>query len=117
MFAPVRSAMCLYRSRVMNPLSGSPARVAALALGCALVTSVTGCGGSDSTDTSVPDAITQIMKKPMYQGATWALRVVDLNSGDLVYDMNSNAQVYVASVRKVFSLGAALDQYGAQHQF
>ncbi|WP_250503373.1 D-alanyl-D-alanine carboxypeptidase/D-alanyl-D-alanine-endopeptidase [Caballeronia sp. AZ7_KS35] len=101
----------------MNPLSGSPARVAALALGCALVTSVTGCGGSDSTDTSVPDAITQIMKKPMYQGATWALRVVDLNSGDLVYDMNSNAQVYVASVRKVFSLGAALDQYGAQHQF
>jgi D-alanyl-D-alanine carboxypeptidase/D-alanyl-D-alanine-endopeptidase (penicillin-binding protein 4) len=31
--------------------------------------------------------------------------------------MNSNAQVYVASVRKLFSLGAALDQYGASHQF
>ncbi|SPB15352.1 D-alanyl-D-alanine carboxypeptidase/D-alanyl-D-alanine-endopeptidase [Caballeronia novacaledonica] len=101
----------------MYPLSGSPARVAALALSCALVASVAACGGSDSNDTSVPDAITQIMKKPMYQGSTWALRVVDLNSGDLIYDMNSNAQVYVASVRKVFSLGAALDQYGADHQF
>ncbi|MFM0516158.1 MULTISPECIES: D-alanyl-D-alanine carboxypeptidase/D-alanyl-D-alanine-endopeptidase [Caballeronia] len=101
----------------MYPLSGSPARVAALALSCALAASVAACGGSDSNNTSVPDAITQIMKKPMYQGSTWALRVVDLNSGDLIYDMNSNAQVYVASVRKVFSLGAALDQYGADHQF
>ena len=101
----------------MNPLSGSPARVAALALSCALAAFIAACGGSDSNDTSVPDAITQVMKKPMYQGSTWALRVVDLNSGDVIYDMNSNAQVYVASVRKVFSLGAALDQYGAQHQF
>src|SRR5579862_8324388 len=112
MFAPVWSAMCLYRSRVMNPLSGSPARVAALvfrcALSCAFVVSVAGCGGSDSNNTSVPDAITQIMNKPMYQGSTWALRVVDLNSGELINDMNSNAQVYVASVRKLFSLGAAL---------
>jgi D-alanyl-D-alanine carboxypeptidase len=101
----------------MFTLSGSPARVAALALSCALVSSIAACGGSDNDDTSVPDSITQIMKKPMYQGSTWALRVVDLNSGDLIYDMNSNAQLYVASVRKVFSVGAALDQYGAQHQF
>ncbi|SAK52073.1 D-alanyl-D-alanine carboxypeptidase/D-alanyl-D-alanine-endopeptidase [Caballeronia hypogeia] len=100
----------------MNPLSGSPARVAALALSCALASSIAACGGSDS-NTSVPDSITQVMKKPMYQGSTWALRVVDLNSGDVIYDMNSSAQVYVASVRKVFSLGAALDQYGAQYQF
>jgi D-alanyl-D-alanine carboxypeptidase/D-alanyl-D-alanine-endopeptidase (penicillin-binding protein 4) len=53
----------------------------------------------------------------MYQGSTWALRVVDLNSGNVIYDMNSNAQLYIASVRKVFSLGALIDQYGAQHQF
>ncbi|SAL82928.1 D-alanyl-D-alanine carboxypeptidase precursor [Caballeronia arvi] len=101
----------------MIPLSGSPARVAALALACALAASTSACGGSDSNDTAVPDSITQVMKKPMYQGSTWALRVVDLNSGDVIYDMNSNAQVYIASVRKVFSVGAALDQYGAQHQF
>ncbi|SAL57284.1 D-alanyl-D-alanine carboxypeptidase precursor [Caballeronia peredens] len=104
----------------MFPLSGSPARAAALVLPCALaalVASIAGCGGSDSPDTSVPDAITQVMKKPLYQGSTWALRVVDLNSGDVIYDINSNAQLYVASVRKVFSLGATLDQYGSQHQF
>lgn len=101
----------------MFTLSGSPARVAAFALVGALFASVAACGGSDNDDTSVPDSITQIMKKPMYQGSTWALRVVDVNSGDVVYDMNSNAQLYVASVRKVFSVGAALDQYGAQHQF
>jgi D-alanyl-D-alanine carboxypeptidase len=101
----------------MNPLSGSPARLAALALSCALAASISGCGGSDSSDTAVPDEISQVMNKPMYKGSTWALRVVDLNSGDVIYDMNSNAQLYVASVRKVFSVGAALDQYGAQHQF
>jgi D-alanyl-D-alanine carboxypeptidase len=101
----------------MFTLSGSPARRAALAFSCALAASIAACGGSDSDDTSVPDSITQIMKKPMYQGSTWALRVVDLNSGDVIYDMNSNAQLYIASVRKVFSVGAALDQYGAQHQF
>ncbi|SAK46602.1 D-alanyl-D-alanine carboxypeptidase precursor [Caballeronia calidae] len=105
----------------MNPLSGSPARLAALVIPCALValmTSIAACGGSsDSNNTSVPDEITQVMQKPMYQGSTWALRVVDVNSGDVVYDMNSNAQLYVGSVRKLFSLGALLDQYGATHQF
>ncbi|SAK65695.1 D-alanyl-D-alanine carboxypeptidase/D-alanyl-D-alanine-endopeptidase [Caballeronia ptereochthonis] len=104
----------------MIPLSGSPARLAALALPCALaalVASVAACGGSDSPNTSVPDSITQVMKKPMYQGSTWALRVVDLTSGNVIYDMNSNAQLYIGSVRKLFSQGALLDQYGAQHQF
>ena len=101
----------------MIPLSGSPARPAALALACALAACIAACGGSSSTNTSVPQDITQVMNKPMYQGSTWALRVVDVNSGDVIYDMNSNAQLYVGSVRKLFSVGAALDQYGAQHQF
>jgi D-alanyl-D-alanine carboxypeptidase/D-alanyl-D-alanine-endopeptidase (penicillin-binding protein 4) len=104
----------------MNPLSGSPARVAALVLPCALaalIATIAGCGGSDSPNTSVPSAIAQVMNKPLYQGSTWALRVVDLTSGDVIYDMNSGRQVYIASVRKVFSLGALINQIGPQRQF
>ncbi|CAH2794672.1 MAG: hypothetical protein CBHOC_3029 [uncultured Caballeronia sp.] len=40
-----------------------------------------------------------MQKSMMYQGSTWALCVVDLNSGDVVYDMNSNAQLYAALYR------------------
>lgn len=98
-------------------LSGSSARLAALVLAGALAAYMAACGGSDSTNTSVPDEIIQVMQKPMYQGSTWTLRVVDLNSGDVVYDTNSNAQLYIGSVRKLFSLGATLDQYGTQYRF
>jgi len=73
------------------------------------------CGGSSNPNTAVPDAIMQIMQKPAYNGATWAMQVVDLDSGRVIYDLNSSSQVFIASVRKIFSTGNALDVLGAQH--
>ncbi len=80
----------------------------------ALTLMLASCGGSDHPDTAVPDAITQIMQKPAYANAIWAMQVVDLDTGRVIYDLNSGSQVYIASVRKLFSTGNALDVLGAR---
>jgi D-alanyl-D-alanine carboxypeptidase/D-alanyl-D-alanine-endopeptidase (penicillin-binding protein 4) len=57
------------------------------------------------------------MKKPRYSGATWALRVVDVKSGAVIYDLNSKDQLLTGSVRKLYSVAAALNQLGADYRF
>jgi D-alanyl-D-alanine carboxypeptidase len=51
-------------------------------------------GNSDKSNSNqgvpIPDAIQEIMNNPLYQGAIWGLRVVDLDTGELVYDLNPN---------------------------
>lgn len=75
------------------------------------------CGGSNTLNLPVPQPIAQVMAKPIYEGATWSLRVVDVASGQVIYDLDSSAQLLIGSVRKLFSVGAALNQFGAQYQF
>jgi D-alanyl-D-alanine carboxypeptidase/D-alanyl-D-alanine-endopeptidase (penicillin-binding protein 4) len=84
----------------------------------ATATLVVSCGGSidSSHSTAVPDSILQVMQKPAYKGATWSLQVVDQGTGNVIYDLNSSSQVYIASVRKVFTTGNALNAIGAQHR-
>ncbi|OTP78393.1 D-alanyl-D-alanine carboxypeptidase/D-alanyl-D-alanine endopeptidase [Caballeronia sordidicola] len=72
------------------------------------------CGGSDHNSTSVPDAIMQVMQKPAYKGATWAMQVVDVDTVHVIYDLNSGSQMFIASVRKVFTTGNALNILGAK---
>jgi hypothetical protein len=42
----------------------------------------------DDQGLSIPDEIQRIMNNPFYDGAMWGLRVVDLDTGTLVYDLN-----------------------------
>jgi D-alanyl-D-alanine carboxypeptidase/D-alanyl-D-alanine-endopeptidase (penicillin-binding protein 4) len=78
---------------------------------------LTSCGGSIDSNTAVPASILQVMKKPAYENAAWSMQVVDLDTGSVIYDLDSNAQMFIASVRKVFSTGNALNALGAQHRF
>lgn len=75
------------------------------------------CGGSIDSNTAVPASIMQVMQKPAYKSASWSMLVVDLESGKVIYDLDSNSQMFIASVRKVFSTGNALNALGAQHKF
>jgi D-alanyl-D-alanine carboxypeptidase len=97
----------------MNTLSSIPRHCALGLLALALVA----CGGSNTLSPPLPAAIAQVMAKPVYQGSTWSLRVVDVASGEVIYDLNSSAPLLIGSVRKLFSVGAALNQLGAQYQF
>ena len=75
------------------------------------------CGGSVNSNTTVPTSIMQIMQKPVYKNASWSMQVVDLDSGGVIYDLNSNTQMLIGSVRKLFSTGNAFNALGADHRF
>jgi len=91
-------------------------RTLILSIGLALAMTA-GCGGADSTVQPVPDEINQVFAKPLYRNATWSLRVVDRDTGEPIYDMNSDKPMLVGSVRKLFSVGLALETLGPAHVF
>src|SRR5215469_4902954 len=64
--------------------------------------------GADSWN--LPKTIRDIMQKPRYSGATWALRVVDMASGEVIYDLNSEERLLTGSVRKLYSVGVTLNE-------
>jgi D-alanyl-D-alanine carboxypeptidase/D-alanyl-D-alanine-endopeptidase (penicillin-binding protein 4) len=65
----------------------------------------------------VPAAIQAIFDKPLYKGGTWGLRVVDLESGQVIYDVGPTKPMLTGSVRKLFTLAQALDKLGPDHRF
>ena len=77
-----------------------------------------GCGSSTPSGTQpIPAEITNVMQKPAYKNATWTMQVIDLASGKVIYAQNATAPTLIASVRKLFSVGMALNQLGPDHRF
>lgn len=96
-------------------------------LATALFVLATGIGRADVTDGAagtcsrdlggVPADIRAVFQKPAYENAVWGLRAVDLDSGRTLLDVNPDCRFYIASVRKVFSIGQLLNQVGPQHRY
>src|SRR5689334_14570521 len=85
----------------------------------ALILGVCGAVCLSASGAEIPGSIQTIMQKPRYSGATWALHVVDIASGEVIYDLNSssNYRLLTGSVRKLYSVGTALNTLGAAHRF
>ncbi len=79
----------------------------------------TGCSHSGSSEQTpgLPEDIVAIFNKPLYDDSTWGLRVVDIDTGELVYDLRSDENFYIGSVRKMFTLGEALGTLGPDFRF
>lgn len=97
-----------------------PVRFLVRSIGLALaLASIASCGGgggdSSAASRQVPAEIQKIFDKPAYRDALWSLRVVDVESGLVVYDMNSARQMLIGSVRKLFSVALALEALGPEH--
>ena len=60
--------------------------------------------------------IKKVMNQPAYQGATWGLRVVDLESGKELATLIPAAS-FIALVRKNFTVGELMDQVGPGHRY
>ena len=81
------------------------------------------CGGGGGNNAGagsppvepIPEDIGKIFEKPVYKKARWGLRVVDLDTGFVILDENAGQQMLIASVRKLFSVGLALDALGPGH--
>jgi PBP4 family serine-type D-alanyl-D-alanine carboxypeptidase len=92
-------------------------RRALLASGSALAMRLAGWGRAAAAGASLPSAITSVMQKPRYARSTWNLLVTDLATGETVYELNPDQWALTGSVRKLFSVGLALRQLGADHRF
>lgn len=70
-------------------------------------------------DAQVPlsPEIAAIIEKPLYKNATWGILVVDLETGDLVHSQNADKKLFIGSIRKMFSVGLALDKLGTDYRF
>ena len=66
---------------------------------------------------TVPKDVTKIFDKPLYANSLWGLRVVDLETGDVVLEQNPDHPFFIGSVRKIFSVGLLLNKVGADHTY
>lgn len=81
------------------------------------IISIGGCNNDNDGSLQIPDEILSIMNKPRYEEALWSLRVIDLDSGDLIYNLEPNLVLLTGSLRKAFSSGVSLDDLGSEHRF
>jgi D-alanyl-D-alanine carboxypeptidase/D-alanyl-D-alanine-endopeptidase (penicillin-binding protein 4) len=63
----------------------------------------------------LPNAIKKIVEKPAYANATWSLLAVDLATGKQLVSVNADKLAFTGSTRKLFSVGLALKQLGANY--
>ncbi len=74
-------------------------------------------GCSSGGGSNIPADIRAIFNKPLYDGAIWGLRVIDLDTGKVLINLKPDYPFFIASVRKIFSVGELLNEIGADHLF
>lgn len=84
-----------------------------------IITAVFGLYGGCSSGggSNIPADIRAIFNKAIYSGSIWGLRVVDLDTGEVLIDQKPDYPFFIASVRKVFSVGELLNEIGPDHLF
>jgi D-alanyl-D-alanine carboxypeptidase/D-alanyl-D-alanine-endopeptidase (penicillin-binding protein 4) len=87
--------------------------VAGLAAGTVLLASL----AAHATDTELPVDIRAVIEAPRYQGATWGMRAETLDDGAPLLATGPTTPFFTGSVRKLFSVGLALDALGVDHRF
>jgi len=66
---------------------------------------------------SLPENMLSIMQQPKYAHSTWGLYVKDTETGQVLYDLNSEQMFLPASTTKLFSVEALLHAYGDSYRF
>lgn len=61
--------------------------------------------------------IADVINGPDYKHAHWGILVVDLESGETLYELNADKLFAPASTTKLFSTATALDTFGADFRF
>ena len=87
--------------------------------GCLVLAIGLAAFGADgaASETALPSSITNVMHKPRYAHASWNLLVTDLGTQKPVYALAPDRLAFTGSVRKLFSVGLALNALGASHRF
>jgi D-alanyl-D-alanine carboxypeptidase/D-alanyl-D-alanine-endopeptidase (penicillin-binding protein 4) len=88
------------------------------ALVCATATACTfgtpAAEGSES-DSAIPEAALDVMNQPQYENGRWLISVTDLETGDVLIDLDGDKMAEPASFTKTYSVGAAWLKWGPDH--
>ncbi|KDA05100.1 D-Ala-D-Ala carboxypeptidase [Microbacterium sp. CH12i] len=63
----------------------------------------------------LPDAALQVMNQDQYANGTWSIAVTDLDTGEVLIDLNANRMAEPGSFVKTYSAGAAWLEWGPDH--
>lgn len=73
--------------------------------------------GSLLAEKGLSQGILKIINDPLYKGSSWGILVKDLESGEIVYQLNMDKLFVPASTTKLFTLSAGLDTFGPDYRF
>ncbi len=79
-----------------------------------LLSSIFSIGGCSNNN---GPTIQSIFNKALYKDGFWALRAVDLETGEVIFDQRSDENIFIGSVRKVFTIGEILKELGQDFVF
>ncbi len=74
-------------------------------------------GGSVGQAEELADKVAALIDAPPYETAHWGALFVDQETGETLYERQSQKLFAPASVTKLYTVAAALDTLGAEHRF
>jgi D-alanyl-D-alanine carboxypeptidase/D-alanyl-D-alanine-endopeptidase (penicillin-binding protein 4) len=89
-----------------------------IAIACLIIGVLAACAQNSNPrkNADVPSDIRAVFNKSMYKDSTWTLRLL-ASDGKVLIDYNSQQQMFIGSVRKVFTVGQLLNAIGPDHTF
>jgi len=72
---------------------------------------------SVSSQSKFESAVQQLLQKPDYKNASVAMHIIDLKSGDELYNLNANKVLVPASTMKLITSASAFELLGADYRF
>ncbi|MBN8626893.1 MAG: D-alanyl-D-alanine carboxypeptidase/D-alanyl-D-alanine-endopeptidase [Planctomycetes bacterium] len=101
-----------------SAISGEAKLTAPATVGAAASSVAATSSASDAIDTAaLAKAVEAVIDVPEFKHSHWGVLVVDPESCRTLYDRNGDKLFAPASVTKLFSVAAALDEFGADHRF
>ncbi|HKE36746.1 MAG TPA: D-alanyl-D-alanine carboxypeptidase/D-alanyl-D-alanine-endopeptidase [Candidatus Baltobacteraceae bacterium] len=82
----------------------------------AFVLALVASAGAVQAAGDLPPGVRTIVHKPRYAHASWYMLVTDLATGRIVYQMTPDRLAFTGSVRKLFSVGLAMNALGSSHR-
>lgn len=71
----------------------------------------------NSAEKPLPEEILKVMHQAKYDHSIWGIYVKDIQTGEVLYDLNSDKLFSPASTTKLFSVAALLNAYGDDYRF
>lgn len=71
----------------------------------------------NASEKALPEEMQKIMHQPKYDHSIWGVYVKDIQTGEILFDLNSEKLFSPASTTKLFSVAALLHAFGDDYRF